>query len=97
MSFWDKLSTFFSSLWGKIKRFLNPLAKEIATSGGEFLLELAKEAVSEAEKTGKPGKEKLEFAIDYVISRLEKEGVGFFVNAVYGAVIAQVAHMNKGK
>lgn len=93
VAFRDSVLGFFKDMLAYVRRGLEPLAVEIARSGGTLLLETAFEAVQVAEQAGGDGKAKFAAAREHVINRLEREGRAIVENAIQGAIISAVARM----
>lgn len=92
---WQKIRDFFKGVLREIAAFLNPLALEIARSGGKLLIEAAAAAVLAAEQSGGTGEEKLKLARDIVIDKLRMAGIPIVLNAIHGAIEAAVAEYNQ--
>lgn len=92
---WKAFADFFEGIWDEIRSFFGPLSKEIARSGGKFLLAVALDAVRKAEENGGTGKDKFDFAAGYAKQRLEDEGIDVLTNALYGAIIGAVAQLHE--
>lgn len=91
----DKFIIWLKGVLGYVKAFLSPLALEIAKAGGTFLLETAMEAVKKAEDNGGSGSEKWKFAKEYIVDRLEQEGMAIVTVAIHGAIEASVAKLKQ--
>lgn len=94
---WNQIKTFLKGLISDITGFLTPLAKQIAKSGGQLLLQAALDAVMAAEKQGGSGSAKFKAARASVVASLQTNGVPLIENAIQGAILAAVAKLNEGK
>ncbi len=92
---WNKIIDFFKGMLDEISKFLNPMARQIARSGGKLLLDVAAEAVRQAEANGGSGSDKFKQARNYVITQLKGRVPDLIENAVQGAILAAVASLKE--
>ena len=95
MSIFSKIGAFFGRFGVILSTFLSAGAAAIVKGGGKVLIEAARDAVRAAEVAGGTGSEKRAAAIAVVVSTLTSKGLPVLYNAVFLAIEAAVAEMNK--
>jgi len=91
---WKKFLRWFRAGLNDILEALEPLARQLAKSGGQVLITAAWIAVQTVEKTGGTGDEKLNLARKMVVKHLQDNGLPIVMNAINGAIEMAVARLN---
>lgn len=92
---WKAFLRWFRAGLADILDAIEPLAKQIADSGGKLLLQIAFEAVIAAEQAGGSGQDKFNAAQKAVISGLKARGLPIVLNAINGSIEIAVARMKE--
>jgi hypothetical protein len=92
-SLWTKFTTWLRGIGEDVMDFLEPIAQEIAKSGGIVLVQIAQEAVLAAEAAGGSGSDKFNAARKTVENGLKAQGIPIVINAINAAIEAAVAKM----
>ncbi|MFO0389630.1 MAG: phage holin, LLH family [Alphaproteobacteria bacterium] len=92
-----KILRWFRAGLNDILDALEPLAKQMAKSGGKLLINAALVAVQAAENAGGSSDEKLTAARKMVVKHLQDNGLPIVMNAINGAIEMAVARLNENK
>lgn len=85
--------TLIQRLFDKFLGFLLPAATLLARSGGQALVQAAREAVAAAESQGGSGEDKLNAARKAVVKSLQRQALPVITNAINIAIETAVAEL----
>jgi hypothetical protein len=96
MNFWEKTKLIFSEAFNQVFDYLLPIIKLLLTEAGRFVMQVAMDAVLEAEKAlTEPGSgpEKFERAEGAVKAALDNAGMNLALHLIHTAIQTAVTRM----
>lgn len=96
MTFWEKTKLVFSEAFNQVLDYLLPIIKLLLTEAGRFVMQMAMDAVLEAEKAliePGSGPEKFKRAEDAVKAALENAGMNLALHSIHTAIQIAVTRM----